>query len=202
MEKQKKRIQLKTSEMGESILAAILFLIIGIYLITNPKDLIQTISIIFGVVLAIIGAFKLMLYYKAKDGEKREVLSGGVLTIFGLVLVICSLVWMKEITDILRFILAIYLLYIGVFRFVYAFKGKGNKKPYFINAGIILLIGVLLIIIPGLFDAPLIAIGVLLVLYGIAEIAGFVLGRKNGNGVTVTEAVVVSEKDEDVKLLK
>ena len=67
-------------------------------------------------------------------------------------------------------------------------------------------IALLLVIIPGL---PLVATGILITIYAIAEIVGFILGRKNGTGVKVTEvaeAVIVNEKiennNEDVKLLK
>ena len=205
MEK-KKRIQLKTAEMGESIFAAIIFLILGIFLITNPTGWIQWIVAIIGVVLALVGVFKLLLYYKSKEGEKKEVLSGGVFIILGMAAIICALVFMDKVIDAFRIILAIYLLYSGIFRLVYAFKTKGDKKPYFINALIIIGLGILLIILPGLIDAPLIIIGVLLTVYAIAEIVGFVFGRKNGTGISVAEAVIVSEKietnNDDVKLLK
>lgn len=205
MEK-KKKIQLKTAEMGESIFAAIIFLILGIFLITNPTGWIQWIVGIVGTVITLVGVFRLLLYYKSKEGEKKEVITGGVLIILGMTMIICAIAFMDKVTDALRITLAIYLLYSGIFRLVYAFKAKGDKKPYFINALIIIGLGILLILLPGLIDAPLIIIGVLLVLYAIAEIVGFVVGRKNGVGMTVTEAVIVSEKidtkDEDVKLLK
>lgn len=202
MEKGKKKVQLKTAEMGESILAAIIFLILGIFLITNPTGWIQWIVGIVGGVITLVGIFRLLLYYKSKEGEKKEVITGGVLILLGMVMIICAIAFMDKVTDALRITLAIYLLYSGIFRLVYAFKTKGNKKPYFANALIIIGLGVLLLLLPGLIDAPLIIIGVLLTLYAITEIVGFVLGRNNGTGITVTEAVVVSEKDEDVKLLK
>ncbi len=201
--KKKKRIQLKTAEMGESILAAIIFLILGIFLITNPTGWIQWIVGILGVIITLIGVFKLLVYYKSKETqEKKDVLTGGVFILLGMASIICALVFMDKVIGALRIILAIYLLYVGIFRLVYAFKAKGSKKPFFINALIIIGVGVLLLLIPGLFDTPLIAIGVLLTVYSIAEIVGFVLGRKNGVGATIAEAVVVSEKDEEVKLLK
>lgn len=201
MEK-KKKIQLKTTEMGETILAAIIFLILGIFLITNPTGWIQWIVGIVGSIITLVGIFRLLLYYKSKEGEKKEVLTGGVLIILGMVMIICAIAFMDKVTDVLRITLAIYLLYSGIFRLIYAFKIKGNKKPFFANALIIIGLGVLLLLLPGLIDAPLIIIGVLLTLYAITEIVGFVLGRQNGVGVTIEEAVVVSEKDEDVKLLK
>lgn len=205
MEK-KKKIQLKTAEMGESIFAAIIFLILGIFLITNPTGWIQWIVGIVGLVITLVGVFRLLLYYKTKEGDKKEVLTGGVFIILGMAAILCALVFMDKVIDAFRIILAIYLLYSGIFRLVYAFKVKGDKKAYFVNALIIILIGVLLLVTPGLIKTPLVMIGILLTIYAIAEIVGFVLGRKNGTGVSVAEAVIVSEKietsNDDVKLLK
>ena len=62
MEKEKKRIQFRTTEMGESIFAAIIFLIFGIFLVTNPTGWIQWIVAILGIVIVLIGSFKLLLY--------------------------------------------------------------------------------------------------------------------------------------------
>ena len=206
MEK-KRKIQLRTAEMGESILAAIIFLILGIFLITNPEKSIQWIVGIVGSVVTLVGIFRLLLYYKTKEGDKKEVLTGGLFIILGMTMIICAIAFMDEVVvNVLRITLAIYLLYVGVFRLVYAFKVKGDKKPYFINALVNIGLGVLLILLPALIDAPLVIIGILMTFYAINEIVGFVFGRKNGTGVKVEEAVIVNEKieskEEEVKLLK
>jgi type III secretory pathway component EscV len=95
-------------------------------------------------------------------------------------------------------------MYVGINRLVSAFKTKGDKKPYFINALIIIFLAVLMAVIPGM---PLFVVGILITLYAITEIVGFVFGRKNKTETnTVTEAVIINEqidtKTEDVKLLE
>lgn len=199
----KKKIQIKTYEMGESLIAAIIFLILGIFLITNPVKLIKYAMYILGGLVTLAGIFKLLLYYKSTDGQKKDSLTAGVFIFLGMAAILCTALFYEQVETVMRIILAVYLLYVGIFRLVYAFKTPGDKKPYFINALIIILIGVLLVVIPGL---PLVATGILVTIYAIAEIVGFVFGRKNGTGVTVAEAVIVNEKienkSEDVKLLK
>ena len=74
-----------------------------------------------------------------------------------------------------------------------------------IGALVIILIAVLMAVIPGM---PLFVVGILITLYAITEIVGFVFGRKNQNEVKVTEAVIIKEQiatkenNDDVKLLE
>ena len=198
-----KKVQIKTYEMGESVFAAIIFLILGIILITNPNGVVKVTLYIVGTLVTLMGIFKLLLYYKSNDGQKKEIISGGAFILFGMALILCVAVFFDKVETVLRLIAAVYLLYVGVYRLVYAFKTKGNKTPYFINSLLIILIAVLLAVIPGM---PLWAAGWFIVAYAVVEIVGFVFGRKNIASVTVTEAVIVNEqitgKDEDVKLLK
>ena len=200
-----KKIQIKTYEMGESVFAAIIFLILGIILITNPNGVVKVTLYIVGTLITLMGIFKLLLFYKSNDNQKKEIISGGAFILFGMSLILCVAVFFDKVEVVLRLIAAIYLLYVGINRLIYAFKVKGSKKPYFVNALLIILIAVLLAVIPGM---PLWAAGWFIVAYAVVEIVGFVLGRKNGPVVTVAEAVVVNEKltdsgnNEDVKLLK
>ena len=199
-----KKIEIKTYEMGESLFSAIIFLIFGIFLITDPKSIIQIALYIFGGFVTLLGIFKLLLYYKTNDGNKKEILNGGVFILLGMALILCVAIFYNQVETVLRYITAIYLMYVGINRLVSAFKTKGDKKPYFINALIIIFLAVLMAVIPGM---PLFVVGILITLYAITEIVGFVFGRKNKIETnTVTEAVIINEqidtKTEDVKLLE
>ena len=197
-----KKIEIKTYEMGESLISAIVFLLFGIFLITDPKEIIQIALYIFGGFVAILGVFKLLLFYRATDGNKKEIINGGVFIILGMALILCVAIFYDQVEIVLKFITAIYLLYVGVNRLISAFKTKGDKKPYFINAGIIILLAALMASIP---DMPLFVVGILITIYAITEIVGFVFGRKNQTEVNVNEAVIVNEqittKEDEVKLL-
>lgn len=197
-----KKIQVRTYEMGESVIASIIFLILGIILITNPNGVVKVSLYIFGAIIALMGIFKLLMYYKSNDMQKKEIISGGVFIVFGMALILCVAVFFDKVEFALRIIAAVYLLYVGIYRLISAFKTKGKKTPYFVNALLIILIAVLLVIIPGM---PLWAVGWFITAYAIVEIVGFILGRKDGSFNGVAEAIVVTEKietkDEDVKLL-
>ncbi len=198
-----KKIQIKTYEMGESVFAAIIFLILGIILITNPNGVVKITLYIIGTLVTLMGIFKLLLYYKSNDNQKKEIISGGAFILFGMALILCVAVFFDKVETVLRLIAAVYLLYVGVYRMIYAFKTKGNKLPYFINSLLIILIAVLLAVIPGM---PLWGAGWFIAAYAVVEIIGFIFGRKNNNEIKVEEAVIIKEQietqNEDVKLLK
>lgn len=199
-----KKIQIKTYEMGESVFAAIIFLILGIILVTNPNGVVKAALYIAGTLVTLMGIFKLLLYYKSNDTQKKEIISGGAFILFGMALILCVAVFFDKVEVVLRMIAAIYLLYVGIYRLIYAFKASGSKTPYFVNSLLIILIAVLLAVIPGM---PLWGAGWFIIAYSVVEIVGFVFGRKNGTKVTVAEAVIVNEKlttneEQDVKLLK
>ena len=201
-----KKIEVKTYQMGESLFAAIVFLIFGIFLITDPKEMIKIALYILGGFITLLGIFKLLLYYKSSaDSNKKEIVTGGFFILIGMALILCTAIFYDTIETVLRFIMAIYLLYVGVNRLVSAFKVKGDKTAYFVNAIIIIAIAIALAAIPGL---PLFVMGWIIVLYAIVEIVGFVLGRKSGASFEVAEAVIVKEQiehkdeSEEVKLLK
>lgn len=199
-----KKFGLKTHEMGEALFSSIIFLIFGIFLITEPVDFIQLCLYIFGSFITLVGIFKLLLYYKESNGNKKEIISGGFFILLGMGTIICTIAFYKHLETVFRFILAIYLLYVGINRLVFAFKVKAKKQPYFINAALIILIAILLAVIPGL---PLMVVGIFVTLYAVCEIVGYVIGRKDKTDNDVSEAVVVNEKieskkNDDVKLLK
>ena len=202
----KKKIEIKTYEMGESIFAAIIFLVFGIFLITDPEKMLKIVLIVFGGCLTLLGVFKLLLYYKTTDGNKKDILSGGMFIILGMAIILWVAISFENVVKFLSITFAIYLFYVGINRVVQAFKVKGSKKPYFINALIIVLIAVLLVALSLWIDS-LVMVGILITLYAIVEIVGFILGRNNfTESKKVTEAVVIKEqidtKKDDVKLLK
>ncbi len=201
-----KKVEIKTYEMGESLLPTLVFLVFGIFLMTEPVNILKTAMYILGGVIALIGVFNLLIFYKTGE-NKKEIINGGVYIIIGMVTILCVAIFYDTVEMVLRWLFAIYLLYVGINRLVSSFKAIGNKTPYFINSILIILIAILLVAIPGL---PLIAVGAFITGYAVVEIVGFIFGKKNSMSVTtVKETVEVTktlpnkeENNEEQKLLK
>lgn len=199
-----KKIEIKTYEMGESLFTTLIFLVFGIFLVTDPVDMVKMAMYILGGLITIVGIFNLLIYYKTAE-NKKEIINGGVFIVVGMATILCVALFYDMVETFLRYLLALYLLYVGINRIVSAFKAKGNKAPYYVNAIVIIIIAILLAVIPGL---PLYILGWFIVAYAVVDIIGFILGRKNVMEVNeVKEAVIVNEKietkeSEDTKLLK
>lgn len=203
-----KKIEVKTYNLGESLFSAILFLILGIILFTNPNGVVKTVIYILGGFSILMGVLKLLVYYNTAqyNPNKKVVLAGMLYMLIGTVTLICSIVFFDAIETVLRLGVAIYLLYVGLNRLLSAFKApKEDKLIYIINSILISGAGVALALIKGL---PFKIVGIFIIGYSIVEIIGFFICRFNSkdsdSSVIIKEATILKEEEEkeEQKLLK
>lgn len=198
-----KKSKFRIYKSGESILFAVLFLVLGIILITNSQ---KAVLYTTGAFALIIGVFKLLLYYKLpenvedKSEYKKTLLSGMFFLTFGSAVVVSTSVVFSTVVNVLFLILSIYFLYAGIYQTVRAFKVKKQKRmPYLIVAGVVFLFGILLLILRN--DMPTIITGIFLILYAITEIFYFVIAKEEKPVRDVVKEVEII-KAEDVKLIE
>lgn len=187
-----KKSKFKIYSMGESLVFAIFFLILGIILIAKPDSIVKTILYIIGSIAAVVGIFKLMLYYKVSEyvQDKKDLINGMIYLIFGTVVIVSTSVFYDKVEYILRLVLSIYLLYVGVFRIVSAFKiKKEHRLTFYVNAIVVTLIALILLFVPKL---PFVVVGVFLVIYSITELFGFVIEKDKYKKSEIKEAEVLS----------
>ncbi len=200
-----KKIEVKTYNMGESLLNAILFFILGIILFTNPNGVVKFVIYILGAFSILIGIFKLLVYYQTSqfNPNKKEIINGMIYMLIGMITIICSIVFFDAIETVLRLTVSIFLLYVGINRLINTFKQpKGEKIIYFVNALLIIALAIALAFIQNL---PFRIVGLFITVYSIIEIIGFILCKRKSNiKETVKEATVILEKEtnEEKKLLK
>ena len=200
-----KKIEVKTYNMGESLLNAILFFILGIILFTNPNGVVKFVIYILGAFSILIGIFKLLVYYQTSqfNPNKKEIINGMIYMLIGMITIICSIVFFDAIETVLRLTVSIFLLYVGINRLINTFKQpKGEKIIYFVNALLIIALSIALAFIQNL---PFRIVGLFIIGYSIIEIIGFILcKRKSNTKESIKEATVILEKEinEDKKLLK
>lgn len=200
-----KKSKFKIYSMGESLLFAVFFLILGVVLVTNPLTIIKTVLYVIGSFAIVVGVFKLIIYSKVsnytdnKDKEnKKDLFNGIIFLLFGTGIVIAATVFYENLVSLLVIVLSVYLLYIGIFRLANAFKvNKQKRLPYYINAGVVILIGLILLFFPSL---PFVVIGIFLIIYSITEIFGFVTERDNYNRKKEVKEAEVVEIVETKKL--
>ncbi len=198
-----KKSKFRIYKSGESILFVVLFLVLGIILITNSQ---KAVLYTTGAFALIIGVFKLLLYYKLPENVedkleyKKTLLSGMFFLTFGSAVVVSTSVVFSTVVNVLFLILSIYFLYAGIYQTVRAFKVKKQKRmAYLIVAGVVFLFGILLLILRN--DMPTIITGIFLILYAITEIFYFVIAKEEKPVRDVVKEVEII-KAEDVKLIE
>ena len=170
----------KNKKDSLSIIAAILFLILGIILILYPGTVVKFIAIVIGIILILLGISKLIIYLKNKqtDDNINNLIVAIVLIIIGIVTMFLK----DAIEFIVRLIIGGWLLYSGVIKLVVALKAKeaGIKTWYIplISSIVMLACGLYTIIVADMLSM---AGGIVLVVYSVAEIVQYIAVPKSKN---------------------
>jgi len=159
-----------------SIVASIMFFILGICLFINPGEMIKFITYIIGIILVVYGSLKLYNYYKFKDSISNIQLTLGITTIvLGLIVMFCNGV----IELAIRLIMGGFILANGLNKLIVALNGKetNNKWKELLIISIILIIGGLYIILKS--NIVLSTIGLILIIYSTIDIISYIMYPKN-----------------------
>ena len=172
---------IKIKKDSFTLISAILFLILGTILITNPDLIIKFITYIIGAIIIILGGIKLFTYLKNKKQELNDynnLVLGITFIVIGIIIMFCSSV----IAFIIRLIMGAWLLFNGVTKLMLSLELKGIK----LQTWYIPLIISIIMIICGLYtilERNIIGVagGVVLVIYSVSEIVQYVIIPKSKN---------------------
>ena len=159
-----------------SIVASIMFFILGICIFINPGEMIKFITYIIGIILVVYGSLKLYNYYKFKDSISNIQLTLGITTIvLGLIVMFCNGV----IELAIRLVMGGFILANGLNKLIVALNGKetNNKWKELLIISIILIIGGLHIILKS--NIVLSTIGLILIIYSTIDIISYIMYPKN-----------------------
>ncbi len=156
-----------------NLIYAVLFLVLGILLLTTSNDIISIVSKVIGAVLIIVGIVKsiIYIYMKGKLGnyELRELLIGLLIICTGILFILYS----SALGFAIRTIIGIWTLFAGISRMIYAISVKQvdivGFRMYLSTSFVMFIVGLLLI--SGMFDKM---IGILIIIYAISEIVDYI----------------------------
>lgn len=159
----------------ESIIASVIFAIIGILFICNPEGTFKFATTVLGIIFIIGGGIKVVNYFANKgsfDFYNYELIYGLVAIIIGIVVIAYS----SALETIFRLIIGIWIIYSGIMRLALASKLKAvNTESW----KAVLAIAVLMIIC-GLYitfnsGAVIMTIGIIMLIYAIMDLVeGFI----------------------------
>ncbi len=162
----------------ESLLSSIIFLIVGVVLLTKGDVVLQFLSIVVGSILLIIGIIKAFLYYKRKKKiepiARFSLVSAVAFMFFGIVFIFFS----DFIETSIRYILGAWILFSGINTFINAIS-LSTKNTHFISS---LIVSILLVILSiyVIFTENLIinSLGIIMIIYSVLEIGDFIFGKR------------------------
>lgn len=157
----------------KNLLIAILFLILGIVLLTTEKSIISIASKIIGILFSIIGFIKFIKYVymkgKLSTYSNIELIVSLFILCFGILLIIFS----DALSYTIRFGIGFFTIFSGINRIIFSIGFKSIDKKgfltYLISSLLIIAIGILLI--TGYVDK---IIGAFIILYSIIEIVDYI----------------------------
>ena len=192
-------IKIKSYSKQSSLISAVLFLIFGAILFSNAERVVQALSVIVGIVFAIVGVVSLITFIiNNKKGpnfaSKTSLISGIICLIFAIIFIFFSSVVEQSI----RFILGAWILLTGIMRLIDTISNtKGNKFWSLLIVSILLISVGIYTIVFG--DVILSTIGIIMMIYALIEIVGYIIYSKTTsdeekNG---TETLLIPEEEEN-----
>lgn len=164
-----------------SLISAILFLILGVMLISNPDWVVKFITYILGAIVIILGSIKLFTYSKNKKQaieDYNNLVLGGTFIVIGIIIMFCSSI----IAFVIRLFMGGWLIFNGVSKLMLALQLKTlNIETWYIPliASIIMIVcGLYTIIVTNIIG---VAGGIILVIYSISEVIQYITVPKNKN---------------------
>ncbi len=190
-------IKIKSYSKQSSLLSAVIFLIFGAILFSNAEKVVQALSIIIGVVFAIVGVISLITFFinNKKDYvmvSKTSLISGIICLIFAVIFIFFSSVVEQSI----RFILGAWILLTGIMRLIDTISNtKGNKFWSLLIISILLISVGIYTIVFG--DVILSTIGIIMMIYAIIEIVGYIIYSKTTSDEEKEESETLLIPDEE-----
>jgi len=157
---------LKRASWSDMIISVI-FILFGIFLVTNPGAVTTMLSVILGGIFVALGVFKI-IEYVSKGKEDSYLLGiGAVAILAGVVIIFATGI----ILSIFRIIIGVWIIYTGIMNLQTAAVWKDYKSRLWLAT----VIGSILIIIAGIYilansGAILETIGWIIIIYGIIDI--------------------------------
>lgn len=177
-----------------SLIISILFFILGAVMFTNPDAIVLFISYVIGGIIILIGTFKCIKNYLDVKKDNKTSSNGMVI---GITLIVIGLVFIflaGVIEALVRLVIGGWILFTGIMRLVntLSIEKKDNKFWVLLAISIILIGGGLYTILET--NLAFKAIGLVLMLYSVVEIFGYVFNKKE-----ISEIIVTKEKEEKIE---
>ena len=181
----------------KTLVTSLVLFIIGAILFTNPEDIVILVSQIFGGILAVIGLFNFVFYYRKKSKgfitNNQEFVSSVVLMVIGLLFIFLA----GAFETALRFIIGIWILLSGINKLIATITLGPKVRNYtsMLVVSIVLLLGGMYIILWK--NLVLTVLGIVIMVYSGLEIYSYIIYKimENSKESANETDVIIPEKE-------
>ena len=169
------------------VIVAIIFALIGIFMIINPDSATKIISYIIGGIFIVVGIIRIVNYYIAKgdyDFYNYDLLYGIIAIIIGVITIIYS----GLIESMLRIMIGIWIIYTGLLRLSMSLKlHKADADIWIMSLilSIIMIIGGIYIILQN--GVLILTVGIIMLVYSVIDLIESIIFIKNVNELFIEE---------------
>ena len=156
-----------------NLISALLFLVLGIILLTTDEGVISIVSKVIGTILILVGIIKSTqyIYFKGKLGnyDLKQLIAGLVIICMGVLFILFS----ETLGLAIRLIIGIWTLFSGINRIILALSIRNEDKVGFrmYLGSSVIMISIGIILTSGLFSKLL---GLFIIIYAISEIIDYI----------------------------
>lgn len=201
-------IKVKSYSSQSSLISSIIFIIIGGVLITYADNIKTFISIVIGTLLATISVISLVIYYLSR--RKEDSIPNKKCLVYGVVLLVLAIIFIffsGIVEQFIKFIVGGWILFSGIIRLIntLSMSTKNTKfLPLLIVAILLIIVGIYTIV-GNLFSDILKSVGLIMIIYSIIEIAGYIFYTKDNQEKEeegTTSYIIKEKEEEEVKVTK
>lgn len=190
------KIEIKAKSNKISLIAAIIFLIIGVLMLANPNQVIAIISYICGIIAIIYGIYACIKnYYNTKansNNPSTELVIGIVSIIIGILFLLLA----NVIAVAIQYVFGAWILFSGINRLINGLqidKSDNNFIVQIVISSLLILAGLYTILKSNL---ALQFIGIIMIIYAVLEIVAYVSNKKDDPADAV---VTITPNDNEAK---
>lgn len=199
------KLEIRTQRNKLNIFTAILFLIVGALLVSNPDKVIAIISYIVGTLLIIMGIYSCIKNYYNTKADSNTPANDLVLGITVIVIGILFLLLANSIGVAVRYVFGAWIIFSGLSRLISSLQ-LDKKSNLFITqisiASLLILIGLYTILAA---NVALQVVGIIMMVYSILEIVSILTNKSldnSKNNDIIIDKVIETKKEEKVKEAK
>lgn len=149
------------------IVISIIFVLFGALLIAKPNEVVEAISVIFGILFIAMGVLKLVEYFTSETKEDYLLTIALIAVVFGVIVLFAS----DSIISLFRIILGIWIIATGIMDFQTTLIWKEVKSVYWtltlLFSMLMIIAGIIILVSPNILS---ITIGILTIIYAVLDI--------------------------------